>query len=271
METEQGNSFSQTIQVTENQTASHFGSGLLPVFATPALIALMENTSMHLVTCPEGSSSVGISIDMQYLKASRYISLIIFTMSIPIILLSMPLLSLWINQEFASKSSLALTIVMFGYLIQLHSAVPYFSLMGLGESRATSIILFVNMIINLLGNIILIPKYNIEGAGLSFVLSVVLTIPAWLLCIHNKLSISWIEYFKYSLMGPIIFGSSIAGSLLLLKHFFTINSFFELAFYSIIGICVGIFFYLISNRFDDWDKSYLTTFFKKMMPQKPIN
>ena len=71
METEQGNSFSQTIQVTENQTASHFGSGLLPVFATPALIALMENTSMHLVTCPEGSSSVGISIDMQHLKASR--------------------------------------------------------------------------------------------------------------------------------------------------------------------------------------------------------
>ena len=71
METEQGNSFSQTIQVTENQTASYLGSGLLPVFATPALIALMENTAMQLVICPEGSSSVGISIDMQHLKASR--------------------------------------------------------------------------------------------------------------------------------------------------------------------------------------------------------
>ena len=71
MEIEQGNSFSQTIQVTENQTATHFGSGLLPVFATPALIALMENTAMQLVTCTEGSSSVGISIDMHHLKASR--------------------------------------------------------------------------------------------------------------------------------------------------------------------------------------------------------
>lgn len=66
----QAKSFSQTIQVTENQTAIQYGSGLLPVFATPALIALMENTAMQLITLPAGSSSVGISINMQHLKAS---------------------------------------------------------------------------------------------------------------------------------------------------------------------------------------------------------
>ena len=66
----QHTSFSQTIQVTDSQTAAQFGSGLLPVFATPALIALMENTAMQLITLPAGSSSVGISINMQHLKAS---------------------------------------------------------------------------------------------------------------------------------------------------------------------------------------------------------
>jgi fluoroacetyl-CoA thioesterase len=71
METESGNSFSQTIQVNENQTAIHYGSGLLPVFATPALIALMENTAMQLIPLSEGTSSVGITIEMQHLKASR--------------------------------------------------------------------------------------------------------------------------------------------------------------------------------------------------------
>jgi len=70
MEKETGNTFSQTIRITENQTAIHYGSGLLPVFATPALIALMENTAMQLITLPEGCSSVGISINMQHLKAS---------------------------------------------------------------------------------------------------------------------------------------------------------------------------------------------------------
>ena len=70
MDTELIKSFSQTIQVTENQTATHYGSGLLPVFATPALIALMENTAMQLIPLPAGCSSVGISINMQHLKAS---------------------------------------------------------------------------------------------------------------------------------------------------------------------------------------------------------
>jgi len=70
MEKEEGIIFSQTIRVSENQTAIHYGSGLLPVFATPALIALMENTAMQLITLPEGCSSVGISINMQHLKAS---------------------------------------------------------------------------------------------------------------------------------------------------------------------------------------------------------
>lgn len=62
--------FSQKITVQENQSAMVYGSGLLPVFATPALIGLMENTAMQLIELPEGSSSVGTSINMQHLKAS---------------------------------------------------------------------------------------------------------------------------------------------------------------------------------------------------------
>lgn len=62
--------FTQFLLVSEIQTASHFGSGLLPVFATPALIAFMENTAMQLIELPQGSSSVGISINMKHLKAS---------------------------------------------------------------------------------------------------------------------------------------------------------------------------------------------------------
>jgi predicted thioesterase len=64
------NTISQKIIVAENQSAEMLGSGLLPVFATPALIALMENTAMQLITLPDGSSSVGTSISVKHLKAS---------------------------------------------------------------------------------------------------------------------------------------------------------------------------------------------------------
>ncbi len=64
------NTFSQKIIVTENQSAEMLGSGLLPVFATPSLVALMENTAMQLIPLPEGSSSVGTAISIKHLKAS---------------------------------------------------------------------------------------------------------------------------------------------------------------------------------------------------------
>jgi predicted thioesterase len=66
----QNNSLTQTIQVQANQTAAQYGSGLLDVFATPALIGFMENTAMKLIELPEDSSSVGTSINMKHLKAS---------------------------------------------------------------------------------------------------------------------------------------------------------------------------------------------------------
>ncbi|MBP1676716.1 MAG: Thioesterase superfamily [Bacteroidetes bacterium] len=60
----------QTITVDENQTAENLGSGLLPVFSTPALVAFMENTAMKLISTPEGKSSVGTAISVKHLKAS---------------------------------------------------------------------------------------------------------------------------------------------------------------------------------------------------------
>ncbi len=62
----------QTTTVTENLTAIAFGSGSLPVYATPALIALMEAASVaainHLLTPDQ--TSVGTFISIKHLAAS---------------------------------------------------------------------------------------------------------------------------------------------------------------------------------------------------------
>lgn len=61
-----------TKTVSESESASNCGSGLLPVFATPALVAFMEQTAHtsigHLL--PEGSTSVGAEINVKHLKAT---------------------------------------------------------------------------------------------------------------------------------------------------------------------------------------------------------
>lgn len=66
----QNKTFTQTTIVATSQTAEEYGSGLLPVYATPALIGFMENTAMKMIELPADSSSVGILMNMKHLKAS---------------------------------------------------------------------------------------------------------------------------------------------------------------------------------------------------------
>lgn len=58
--------------VIETNTAIHYGSGNLPVYATPAMVALMEGTAAASIEneLPEGLSTVGISLTIQHLAAT---------------------------------------------------------------------------------------------------------------------------------------------------------------------------------------------------------
>lgn len=60
------------IIVSEKDTAVRYGSGDLDVFATPAMIALMENAAKSCVGLhlPCGYSTVGIEINVKHVKAS---------------------------------------------------------------------------------------------------------------------------------------------------------------------------------------------------------
>ena len=58
--------------VTAQNVASIWGSGALDVYSTPAMIALMEKTSVLAAApfLPEGCSTVGISINVKHLASS---------------------------------------------------------------------------------------------------------------------------------------------------------------------------------------------------------
>ena len=67
-----GLSGTQSITVTEALTARHIGSGSVDVYATPAMIALMESAALaaidHLLA--EGQASVGTTIEVRHLAAT---------------------------------------------------------------------------------------------------------------------------------------------------------------------------------------------------------
>ncbi len=62
----------KTVEVTESNTAEALGSGTLKVFATPAMIALIEATASESVAplLEEGSSTVGTHLDVAHSSAT---------------------------------------------------------------------------------------------------------------------------------------------------------------------------------------------------------
>lgn len=69
---EAGSKGTKEIMVTNENTAKTMGSGTLDVFATPAMIALMENTAYESVTAEleEGSGTVGTALNVKHVAAT---------------------------------------------------------------------------------------------------------------------------------------------------------------------------------------------------------
>lgn len=68
----EGLTYESKTTVNEDNLACTVGSGDMKVFATPAMVALMENASMRAVAdyLPEGSSTVGAAMNTTHTKPS---------------------------------------------------------------------------------------------------------------------------------------------------------------------------------------------------------
>lgn len=60
------------IIVTPKDTAKAYGSGMVEVFATPAMIALMEKTALQLASpfLSKGQNTVGTEVCVKHIKAT---------------------------------------------------------------------------------------------------------------------------------------------------------------------------------------------------------
>ena len=67
-----GLTYTSTFVVSHDHVSAVMGSGDLHVFATPAMVALMENAAMLAVAdhLPEGSTTVGAMMNTSHIKPS---------------------------------------------------------------------------------------------------------------------------------------------------------------------------------------------------------
>ncbi len=68
----EGLEYTSSLKVEKSNCASAVGSGGLDVFATPSMVALMENAAMNAVApfLPAGATTVGSEINTSHIKPS---------------------------------------------------------------------------------------------------------------------------------------------------------------------------------------------------------
>lgn len=65
-----GDKYTLNYTVTDKDTAEHLGSGGLPVYATPAMICLMEKTAYESAAA-DGHQTVGTKVEISHLRACK--------------------------------------------------------------------------------------------------------------------------------------------------------------------------------------------------------
>ena len=65
-----GDTYTLKYVVTDTDTAEAIGSGGLPVYATPAMICLMEKTA-YLAAAEAGLQTVGTKVNISHLRACK--------------------------------------------------------------------------------------------------------------------------------------------------------------------------------------------------------
>ncbi|MBU0488020.1 MAG: thioesterase family protein [Bacteroidetes bacterium] len=74
MEQKIAHGLSKTLEmiVEYEHTAARYGSGLVEVYATPAMVAFMEKTALETVLAflPEGHGTVGTAVNIKHTKAT---------------------------------------------------------------------------------------------------------------------------------------------------------------------------------------------------------
>lgn len=107
-------------------------------------------------------------------RAIIYIMVVMTPLIITIIILSKPLLSLWLGSEFAAQSTLVLQILSIGVLITSFSHIPFSAIQAMGRPDYTAKLHLFELPFYIAMIVFFIPSLGIVGVALAWVARIII-------------------------------------------------------------------------------------------------
>lgn len=176
----------------------------------------------------------------KYYQVSRIITI----STLPILLIlacwGKLILSLWINEEVAQSAYIILAIFSTGVYLGCVALPAIYLANALGWVKIPLKIHLVMAITNIVLCFILIPKYGLTGAAISWTVSHVFEIFFMIPMVNKKMEINTLEYYKKTVLKPLII------TLFLFSILFIIGTNFPVNLLNwIIWLCIFVISYLL--------------------------
>ena len=156
-----------------------------------------------------------------YLRSTKILTLI--TLPLTAIMLAVPsqILRFWLGPEYAAQGSLVLSLLGVATLLNAVGAVPTVTALGVGRAWIPAAFSMASSVVNLISNVLLIPRYGINGAAWGALLPQAIVIPAFVYVVTRMLKFPLSQLFFEGLLRPLACAAIQFGVLLAFRRYAT--------------------------------------------------
>jgi O-antigen/teichoic acid export membrane protein len=226
------------------------------------LIASLTHFAFPMISALNASQSRQ-EMESFFMRISKFIVALATMLYIPFIVFGDRFVSLWINPGVAQEGHWVLVMLMIAFYVNacLNIGLNAF-IVGIGELRYFTIYSIVRSVVMFIGFILFIKIYSMEGAGIAYLISLIIDAFFVVHAFRKKLGVGIGRLFNVVYFRPVLIGAILGCALYFFRT--AINTWLELIIAS--GAFVTLYFVLayIVGVVDQSEKKLLKSFLQRM-------
>jgi O-antigen/teichoic acid export membrane protein len=142
-----------------------------------------------------------------YVRATKLLVFITLPLMTLLLAIPGPILRYWLGPEYAKQGAACLGILGIATFLGAMSAVSTVTALGAGRAWMPAAFAMASSVINLIANLLLIPRYGINGAALGALLPQAIVVPIFLIKTTRTLDFSLGRVVVEALLRPLVCAS----------------------------------------------------------------
>lgn len=184
--------------------------GYYTLAGTLALLPIMIANPITSAIFPKFIALIELKDTIQlvsvYHRSCKLVAIAIFPLGFTVMFFTKNILYAWTGSSLVSKEgSLVASILILGQIMQVITTVPFYFASASGKTKLLLIVQILSVVIFIPSLIYFVPKYGIVGAGLSWLIMNLITLPGYMYFLHRiYLPGEFLKWFKEDVFFPLI-------------------------------------------------------------------